>query len=87
MTKKADQENEIKRGPKPKPEKEKGKTVAAHVSAELANAIEELRFTRERKASVIIAECIQAGMIVVAEKYNATRALPNDYKTGDKLPK
>lgn len=76
-----------KRGAQAKPESEKGKTVAAHVEAALAVEIEEVRFTRERKASFIIGEAIKIGLAEVAKKYPATRELPKKYKTGDSLPK
>lgn len=76
-----------KRGPKPKPENEKGKTIAAHVEADLANRIEEVRYTRERKASFIIGEAIKIGLDAVEQKFPATRPLPKNYKAGDNLPK
>ena len=74
------------RGPQSKPEEEKGKTVAAYVTPELAQLIEEIRFTRERKASFIIAEAIKVGLPAIAAKYEAVRGLPENYN-GEPLPK
>lgn len=80
-------EQATRKGPKPKPENEKGKTVAAHVDATLFKEIEIVRFTRNRKASAIIAEAIRIGLPEVEKKYNATRELPAGWNGVDPLPK
>lgn len=67
-------------------DKKGGKTVSAHVDADLLKQIEAVRYSRERKAGSIIAEAIKLGLPLVEERFPATRVLPEGWE-GEALPK